>query len=107
MSEKVITRWYRPPEVLLNENSYDSSVDIWSFGCSLAEMMKCTKKDESTIKTRFMFPGSSSVLLSPVIDINVGTDKAVMEETDQLKLIIDTLGPQNMLDTSFISSSKA
>jgi serine/threonine-protein kinase BUR1 len=28
----VVTRWYRPPELLLGEKKYDSSVDIWGAG---------------------------------------------------------------------------
>eukprot|EP00760_Papus_ankaliazontas_P035168 PhM_4_TR7649/c0_g1_i1/m.66835 len=34
----VVTRWYRPPELLLREPHYDEAVDMWSFGCVLAEM---------------------------------------------------------------------
>ena len=34
----VITRWYRPPEVLFELDDYDLSCDVWSFGCILAEM---------------------------------------------------------------------
>ena len=40
----VVTRWYRPPEIILLEKSYDYQVDIWSTGCIYAEllgMMKC------------------------------------------------------------------
>ena len=28
----VITLWYRPPELLLGETSYDTSADMWSVG---------------------------------------------------------------------------
>jgi serine/threonine protein kinase len=35
----VVTRWYRAPELLLNDTSYDYSIDIWSVGCILAEFM--------------------------------------------------------------------
>eukprot|EP00744_Colponema_vietnamica_P001594 GILI01002630.1.p1 GENE.GILI01002630.1~~GILI01002630.1.p1 ORF type:complete len:469 (+),score=71.99 GILI01002630.1:428-1834(+) len=38
MSEYVVTRWYRAPEVLL-ECPYGKPVDIWSVGCVLAEML--------------------------------------------------------------------
>jgi serine/threonine protein kinase len=38
MTEYVITRWYRPPELVLAHN-YDSSVDIWALGCVLAQRM--------------------------------------------------------------------
>ncbi|XP_072928922.1 mitogen-activated protein kinase 12 isoform X3 [Hemitrygon akajei] len=39
MTGYVITRWYRPPEVILNWMHYSYSVDIWSVGCILAEMV--------------------------------------------------------------------
>ena len=38
LTEYIITRWYRPPEVLL-VSSYNTSVDIWSAGCILAEII--------------------------------------------------------------------
>ena len=37
MSPHVFTRWYRPPEVILGQQTYDSTADIWSIGCTLAE----------------------------------------------------------------------
>ncbi|KAI0977728.1 hypothetical protein GJ496_007355 [Pomphorhynchus laevis] len=36
-TNKVITLWYRPPELLLGEERYGPYVDIWSCGCILAE----------------------------------------------------------------------
>lgn len=38
-TNRVITLWYRPPELLLGANEYGPSVDMWSVGCLLAEMM--------------------------------------------------------------------
>ncbi|OAF67297.1 hypothetical protein A3Q56_04945 [Intoshia linei] len=35
---KVVTLWYRSPEILFGLNSYDQKVDIWSVGCIIAEM---------------------------------------------------------------------
>lgn len=29
MSEYVVTRWYRAPEILLNPRNYSKPVDIW------------------------------------------------------------------------------
>ena len=37
---RVVTLWYRPPEILLNCNDYDCSVDMWSAGCVFAELWK-------------------------------------------------------------------
>ncbi len=35
----VVTRWYRAPEVILNASEYSKSVDIYSTGCILAELL--------------------------------------------------------------------
>lgn len=37
-SNEVVTLWYRPPDVLLGSRSYDTSLDLWSAGCIIAEM---------------------------------------------------------------------
>ncbi|GAU98889.1 hypothetical protein RvY_09972-2 [Ramazzottius varieornatus] len=37
-TNKVITLWYRPPELLFGEERYGPEVDIWSCGCILAEL---------------------------------------------------------------------
>ncbi|GMF28118.1 unnamed protein product [Phytophthora fragariaefolia] len=40
MTEYVVTRWYRPPELMLAPNgSYDGAVDMWSVGCILGELV--------------------------------------------------------------------
>lgn len=39
MTEYVVTRWYRAPELLLNCSEYTAAIDIWSVGCILGEMM--------------------------------------------------------------------
>ena len=39
MTEYTVTRWYRPPELLLGCHAYDESVDVWSVGCVFAEML--------------------------------------------------------------------
>ncbi|XP_066452816.1 mitogen-activated protein kinase 12-like [Eleutherodactylus coqui] len=39
MTGYVVTRWYRAPEVILNWMHYNQTVDIWSVGCILAEMI--------------------------------------------------------------------
>lgn len=37
-TSQIVTLWYRPPELLLGYEYYDSSVDIWSLACIIAEM---------------------------------------------------------------------
>ncbi len=38
-TNRVITLWYRPPELLLGETKYNNAVDVWSVGCILAELL--------------------------------------------------------------------
>ncbi|ORY55735.1 kinase-like domain-containing protein [Leucosporidium creatinivorum] len=47
----VVTRWYRPPELLIGEVKYHFPVDMWGVGCVIAEMFKKTP----------IFPGDSDV----------------------------------------------
>lgn len=61
-SSEVVTLWYRAPDVLMGSRQYSTSIDIWSCGCILAEM----------ITGKPLFPGSN--------------------DEEQLKLIFDTLG---------------
>lgn len=39
LTSRVVTLWYRPPELLLGSTDYDSSVDLWSVGCIFAELL--------------------------------------------------------------------
>lgn len=39
MTEYVVTRWYRAPELLLNCSEYTTAIDVWSVGCILAEIL--------------------------------------------------------------------
>lgn len=51
-TNRVITIWYRPPELLLGETQYGPAVDIWSAACVFVEMF--TKKA--------IFPGEGGEL---------------------------------------------
>lgn len=52
MTNRVVTLWYRPPEVLLGCTWYGPEVDIWSAGCILLELLNgkavFTGQDELT-----------------------------------------------------------
>ena len=39
LTEYVVTRWYRAPEIMLSCQQYSKAVDIWSVGCILAELL--------------------------------------------------------------------
>ncbi|XP_020577885.1 probable serine/threonine-protein kinase At1g54610 [Phalaenopsis equestris] len=38
LTSRVVTLWYRPPELLLGSYDYGVSVDLWSVGCVFAEL---------------------------------------------------------------------
>lgn len=54
MTSRVVTLWYRPPELLLGATNYGVGVDLWSAGCILAELLA----------RKPIFPGRTEVLYS-------------------------------------------
>ena len=38
-SNEVVTLWYRAPDVLMGSRTYSTSIDVWSCGCIMAEMI--------------------------------------------------------------------
>ncbi|XP_052203643.1 probable serine/threonine-protein kinase At1g09600 [Diospyros lotus] len=38
LTSRVVTLWYRAPELLLGATDYDVTIDLWSVGCILAEL---------------------------------------------------------------------
>ena len=77
MTEYVVTRWYRAPELLLCCDNYGTSIDVWSVGCIFAEILG----------RKPIFPGTESL--------------------NQVKLIINVLGSQREADLDFIDNTKA
>lgn len=68
LSNHVVSRWYRSPEIILVEKQYGSSVDMWSIGCILSEMIACTETynhNGANTDNRYLFPGTSCFPLSP------------------------------------------
>uniref|UniRef100_A0AAZ1XL78 mitogen-activated protein kinase n=1 Tax=Oreochromis aureus TaxID=47969 RepID=A0AAZ1XL78_OREAU len=51
MTGYVATRWYRAPEIMLNWMHYNMTVDIWSVGCIMAELLT----------GRALFPGTDHI----------------------------------------------
>eukprot|EP00300_Choanocystis_sp_HF-7_P017786 c19831_g1_i2.p1 GENE.c19831_g1_i2~~c19831_g1_i2.p1 ORF type:complete len:428 (+),score=88.95 c19831_g1_i2:41-1324(+) len=77
MTDYVATRWYRSPELLLGSTHYTLAVDMWAVGCILAELLD----------GKPLFPGSST--------------------TDQLKRIVELLGPLSPTDVTSMQSNYA
>mmetsp|Transcript_14825 Transcript_14825/g.17665 ORF Transcript_14825/g.17665 Transcript_14825/m.17665 type:complete len:543 (-) Transcript_14825:38-1666(-) len=70
MTEYVVTRWYRCPELLLAPHlPYDGAIDLWAVGCIFAEL----------INRRPLFPGKSYVHQVQVILDILGTPKSEAE----------------------------
>ncbi|XP_059276261.1 mitogen-activated protein kinase homolog MMK2-like [Lycium ferocissimum] len=77
MTEYVVTRWYRAPELLLNCSEYTAAIDVWSVGCILGEIM--TREP--------LFPGKDYV--------------------HQLRLITELLGSPDDASLQFLRSDNA
>ncbi|XP_055645284.1 stress-activated protein kinase JNK-like [Toxorhynchites rutilus septentrionalis] len=65
MTQYVVTRYYRAPEVILNMD-YDTKVDIWAIGCIMAEL----------ITGQVLFPGTDHVDQWNKIIATLGTPSA-------------------------------
>lgn len=77
LTEYVVTRWYRAPEIMLACQEYSSAIDIWSVGCIFAELLSRSP----------LFPGDDYIA--------------------QLRLICDKLGRPNEKDLDFVTSERA
>jgi mitogen-activated protein kinase 1/3 len=77
MTEYVVTRWYRAPELLLNCSEYTAAIDIWSVGCIFMEILKREP----------LFPGKDYV--------------------QQLRLITELIGSPDDSDLGFLRSDNA
>ncbi|XP_023230436.1 mitogen-activated protein kinase 14-like isoform X2 [Centruroides vittatus] len=71
MTGYVATRWYRAPEIMLNWQHYNHTVDIWSVGCIMAELLT----------SRTLFPGTDHIDQLLQIMSLVGTpDDSLLEK---------------------------
>lgn len=77
MTEYVVTRWYRAPELLLNCSEYTAAIDIWSVGCILGEI----------VTRQPLFPGRDYV--------------------QQLRLITELIGSPDDSSLGFLRSENA
>lgn len=39
LTDRVVTLWYRPPELIFGATKYGSAIDMWSAGCIFAELL--------------------------------------------------------------------
>lgn len=100
----VATRWYRPPEVILMEKSYSTSIDIWSAGCVFGELLQAIKENVKDYRDRKpLFVGNSCFPLSPSKKPKMIIDGHPCSPRDQLNSIISFQGTPNEKDISFIT----
>jgi mitogen-activated protein kinase 1/3 len=104
LSDHVVTRWYRAPELILMEKDYGSGIDMWSVGCIFAELLSMVREHASNYTERKpIFPGKSCFPLSPdksgrSSNVNGYPSSA----TDQLYVIFQVLGTPTDNDQAFI-----
>ena len=109
LSSHVVTRWYRAPEVILMEKEYDESIDLWSAGCILSEMISSSEQYQYADKSsdadgNFLFPGQSCFPLSPCQKMRESSQpRKIVGKNDQLKSILSIIGDQDADDTSFVT----
>eukprot|EP01084_Bolivina_argentea_P114204 203371_1 len=91
LTEYVITRWYRAPEVMLCSHNYGTEVDIWGVGCIFAEL----------IKREVLFPGNNHFEQIQLIFHILGTplkhELNWITSVDAKNYVLN-LKPQNPLD---------
>ena len=110
LSQHVVTRWYRAPELILLDKNYGPQIDIWSIGCILAELLSMLRENVPHYQDRkALFPGQSCYPLSPVRGGAQKTSGGYPsdDQYDQLGLIIDVLGTPDESQRSFIKDEKA
>jgi hypothetical protein len=64
LTQNVVTRWYRAPELLCHAPHYGKPVDMWSVGCVFAEFL---------LRVHAVFPGTTSSHQLQVILERIGT----------------------------------
>lgn len=99
LSNHVTTRSYRSPEVILLEAKYRNSMDIWSVGCILAELMLKQEnyKAMGLSSNNPLFVGTHCDPLSPKPKRNSTGCQ------DQLVSILEVLGKLDQTDLSFVT----
>ncbi|CAH0485208.1 unnamed protein product [Peronospora farinosa] len=100
LTEHVVTRWYRAPEIIFRDHDYSAAIDVWSIGCIFAELLSMQKSSVSSHYQREpLFPGVSCFPLSP----GAGQIALPQDSRDQLNTILDVLGTMAEEDVAEIA----
>jgi hypothetical protein len=111
MSHQVATRWYRPPELLFASRNYTPSVDIWSAGAIIAELMTLSplfpgNNDIDQISKVFEVMGTPTKNSWPVSDLlHLFLVISSRHRNSMISLTLEKLSFQIWLLSPFISSS--
>eukprot|EP00471_Norrisiella_sphaerica_P004587 CAMPEP_0184487304 /NCGR_PEP_ID=MMETSP0113_2-20130426/9729_1 /TAXON_ID=91329 /ORGANISM="Norrisiella sphaerica, Strain BC52" /LENGTH=626 /DNA_ID=CAMNT_0026869561 /DNA_START=429 /DNA_END=2309 /DNA_ORIENTATION=- len=102
LTRHVVTRQYRAPELIVLEDHYDSSIDMWSVGCVLAELLLMQKENSPDYRNRMpLFSGKSCFPLS------ADDPLAYRDPEDQLSVIFDVLGTPSRQEIKALLSERA
>ncbi|XP_057364392.1 mitogen-activated protein kinase 11 isoform X5 [Manis pentadactyla] len=99
MTGYVATRWYRAPEIMLNWMHYNQTVDIWSVGCIMAELLQGVEKQVLGGAPKIWGPGKRLCLASGHF--------LSQADIDQLKRIMEVVGTPSPEVLAKISSEHA
>ena len=104
LTDHVVTRWYRAPEIILLEKDYGPAIDIWAIGCIFAELLSMMKENSPTFMDRKpLFPGKSCFPLSPAKQVTEQKAGLPFSSNDQLAVIFAVIGSPKADDTSFVT----
>ncbi|PPQ72284.1 hypothetical protein CVT24_004673 [Panaeolus cyanescens] len=99
----VVTRWYRPPELLLGARQYGGEVDIWGIGCVLGEMF--TRRpilpgtsDLDQLEKIFYLCGSPNQFSWPYHELLPGCEGVIRFNSHprRLKDVYESIGPETV-----------
>ena len=102
----ICSRFYRAPELLLGNEYYTTSIDIWSFGCVVAELFKgkpllrTENKDEQINKIMECLGGPKEEDLAVIIDKQAAHELAKSTKGIKAKNFADILPncPSEIID---------
>jgi len=83
LTDYVVTRYYRAPELMLLPGGYFEAVDLWSVGCIFAELLEMLEGGHAHDDRGPLFPGATAY---------PADTSATRRGHDMLHLIIDMLG---------------
>jgi len=89
LTQHVVTRWYRPPELILMQTDYTAAVDVWSFGCIFGELVKTL---DPSGRVGPLFPGRTSYPLSRDRGRHQNLAVELAKETHQMSQIFKLIG---------------